>query len=80
MTAVHNDSYTDARDDLKNLLDAAESGMVAHGTAANPLPRPSLMLAASGISSHRTGTHHVTGEVSRTAPAPSWPAPRIRRS
>jgi predicted RNase H-like HicB family nuclease len=29
MTAVHYDSYTDARNNLKNLLDAAESGMVA---------------------------------------------------
>ncbi len=29
MTAVHYDSYTDARNNLKNLLDAAESGVVA---------------------------------------------------
>ena len=29
MTAVHYDSYTDARKNLKSLLDAAESGMVA---------------------------------------------------
>jgi predicted RNase H-like HicB family nuclease len=29
MPAVHYDSYTDARNNLKNLLDAAESGMVA---------------------------------------------------
>lgn len=29
MTAVHYDSYTEARNNLKNLLDAAESGMVA---------------------------------------------------
>ena len=29
MTAVHCDSYADARNNLKNLLDAAESGMVA---------------------------------------------------
>lgn len=29
MPAVHYDSYTDARNNLKNLLDAAESGQVA---------------------------------------------------
>jgi predicted RNase H-like HicB family nuclease len=29
MTAVHYDSYTEARNNLKNLLDAAENGMVA---------------------------------------------------
>jgi predicted RNase H-like HicB family nuclease len=29
MTAVHYDSYTEARNNLKHLLDAAESGMVA---------------------------------------------------
>jgi predicted RNase H-like HicB family nuclease len=29
MAAVHYDSYTDARNNLKNLLDAAESGQVA---------------------------------------------------
>lgn len=29
MTAVHYDSYTEARKNLKHLLDAAESGMVA---------------------------------------------------
>jgi predicted RNase H-like HicB family nuclease len=29
MTAVHYQSYTDARNNLKSLLDAAESGMVA---------------------------------------------------